>query len=148
MDAIPKITDISSLKGISSLLALPLLCVAYILQTGANISLDGNIWFGVAPDMPENIQLNRLILIFVAKSLWVSFFAVIAYGVVAYAHYEVNFPFLQVTSVVLIAFALFGLFGAEAFPQIKVVNSFWFYSFIVWGIFLQTMREQLDGKGS
>jgi hypothetical protein len=55
---------------------------------------------------------------------------------------------LQVTSVVLIAFALFGLFGAEAFPQIKVVNSFWFYSFIVWGIFLQTMREQLDGKGS
>lgn len=146
MDVIPKITDISSIKGISSLLALPLLCVAYILQTGANISWDGNIWFGVAADLPEDIQLNRLILIFVLKSLWVSFFAALVYSIVAFAHSEIDFPFLQVTSVVLIGFALFGLFAAETFLQIKAVNSFWFYSFIVWGLFLQTMREQLDGK--
>lgn len=146
MDAIPKITDIASIKGLSSLLALPLLCVAYILQTGANISWDGNIWFGAAADLPENIQLNRLILIFVLKSLWVSLFAVMAYGFVAYAHSQVNFPFLQVTSIVLIGFALFGIFAAETFPQIKAINSFWFYSFVVWGVFLQTIAEQLDGK--
>ena len=148
MDIIPKITDISSIKGISSLLALPLLYVAYILQTGANIGWDGNIWFGVNTELPTTIQLNRLILFFVLKSLWVSFFAAIVYGLVAFAHHNVNFPFLQITSIILIGFALFGIFGAETFPQIKVFNTFWFYSFIVWGVFLQTMREQLDGEGS
>lgn len=144
MDAIPKITDISSIKGISTLLALPLICVAYILQTGANIGWDGNIWFGVPADLPDTTQLNRLILIFVLKSLWASFFAVTAYGLIAYAHHMVNFPFLHVTSVILIGFALFGIYAGETFPQIKQINPFWFYSFIVWGIFLQTMREQLD----
>ena len=148
IDAIPKITDISSIKGISTLIALPMLCVAYLLQTGANIGWDGNMWFGVTADLPQNIQLNRLIIIFICKSLWVSFFAVIAYGLVAFAHTEVNFPFLQMTSAILIAFALFGIFASETFPQIKSINSFWFYSFIVWGVFLQTMREQLDEKNS
>lgn len=144
MDAIPKITDISSIKGISSLLALPLLCVAYILQTGANISWDGDVWFEVGSGLPADVQLNRLILIFVLKSLWISFIASMAYGLVAYAYLSVDFPFLQVISIVLIGLALFGLFAAEAFPPIKIVNAFWFYAFVVWGVFLQTMREQLD----
>lgn len=148
MDAIPKITDISSIKGISSLLALPLVCVAYILQTGANISWDGNIWFGVPTDLPESIQVNRLFLIFALKSLWISLIAATAYGVVALAHKSIDFPFIAVTSNVLMGFALFGLFAADTFPQIKAVNSFWFYAFIVWGVFLQSMREQLDKEGS
>jgi len=146
MDVIPKITDISSMKGISTMLALPLLCVAYTLQTGASIGWDGNIWMGVGADVAENIQLNRLILIFVLKSLWISSIAAMMYGLISYAHYSIDFPFLQVSSVVLIGFAFFGIFAAAEYPQIKAINPFWFYSFIVWGVFLQTMREQLDGK--
>lgn len=144
VDVVPKITDISNIKGISSLLALPLLCVAYILQTDATISWDGNIWFGLNPDLPTNIQLNRLILIFVLKSLWISGIAAMAYGAVALMHYEIHFPFLQVVSIILLAFALFGIFASEKHVQLKQINQFWFYCCIAWGIFLQSMREQLD----
>ncbi len=148
MDFIPKITDISSIKGISTILALPLLCVAYILQTGPNIGFDGEIWLGVSANNAGDITLGYLIFIFILKSLWVSFFAALAYGIVTAAHSGIDFPFLQIASIILIGLALFGIFAAETFPQIKALNSFWFYSFIVWGVFLQTMREQLDGKNS
>ena len=142
--AIPKITDISSVKGISTLLALPLICVAYILQTGASIGWEGSAWLDVSTSDSEQIQLNRLILIFILKSLWISFFALIAYSIITYVHISTDFPFLQITAIILIAFALFGMFAGEEFIQLKTVNNFWFYSFIVWGVFLQTIKEQLD----
>ena len=59
-------------------------------------------------------------------------------------HYEINFPFLQVVSIILIAFALFGIFASEKYVQLKQINQFWFYCCIAWGVFLQSMREQLD----
>ncbi|GAA5442613.1 hypothetical protein Misp06_00787 [Microbulbifer sp. NBRC 101763] len=43
-ELVPKIADIATLKGINMLLALPMLCVAYMFQTGLEISLDGTIW--------------------------------------------------------------------------------------------------------
>ena len=36
------------------------------------------------------------------------------------------------------------VFGQEKIDQLKEIEKFWFYSFIVWGVFLQTMREELD----
>lgn len=144
VDVIPKITDIASIKGISSLLALPMLCVAYILQTDATIGFDNFIWFGLNPDLASEVQLNRLILIFLLKSLWISGIAAICYSLVAVLHFEIKFPFLQVTSIVLLAFALFGLFASDKYLQLKQINQFWCYSFIVWGVFLQTMQEQLN----
>lgn len=116
----------------------------YALLIGGNIGWDGNIWWSIPADSAESTQLIMLISIFIVKSLWVSFFAVAGYSVVSYAHTQIKFPFLQIVSVVLIALALFGLYATEKFPQIKAINSFWFYSFIVWGVFLQTMIEQLD----
>ena len=144
VDIIPKITDVSSLKAISAILALPLLCVAYIFQTGAEIGWDGSIWFGVNEDLTQQAQLNRLLLIFVFKSVWVSLFAVIGYGFLAYGQASINFPLLQLISIVLLAFGLLGVFGAEQFPQLKLISPFWFYSCFVWGMFLHAMREQID----
>lgn len=147
VDAIPKITDISSIKGISTLLTLPLICVAYILQTEASIGWSGSVWFDICPnECSDSVQLNRLILIFVLKSLWISFWAVGLYYLLAQLQSEWDYPFLQIASVILIAFALFGIFGADKFPQLKLINEFWFYSLIVWGVFLQTMVEQLDSQ--
>lgn len=143
-ELVPKIADIATLKGISMLLALPMLCVAYTFQTGLEIGWDGSVWLALNPDDGQALQTFKLFFIFVCKSLWVSFFAALAYGAVSFLHYVWSFPFLYVTSVVLIAVALFGIFGAQKFEPLQEVEKFWFYSFIVWGVFLQAMREQLD----
>lgn len=148
VDVVPKITDISNIKGVSTLLALPLICVAYIFQTGASIGWDGSVWFGISEAQSESVQLARLILIFVLKSLWVSFWSVGAFYFAVLIHQEYDYPLLQIISVILLAFALFGLFGSEQYPQLKSVSPFWFYSFIVWGVFLQTMVEQLNSKNT
>lgn len=143
-ELIPKIADIATLKGISMLLALPMLCVAYTFQTGLEISFDDSIWLAIEPGDNERLQNFKLFFIFICKSLWVSFFAGMAYSLVSYLHHMWDFPFLYVTSVVLISIAILGIFGQEKIEQLKSVEDFWFYSFIVWGIFLQTMREDLD----
>jgi len=143
-ELVPKIADIATLKGISMLLALPMLCVAYTFQTGLEIAWDGSVWLALSSDDGQALQTFKLFFIFICKSLWVSFFAAMAYGAISLLHYVWPFPFLYVTSVVLIAVALFGIFGAQKFEPLQEVEKFWFYSFIVWGVFLQTMREQLD----
>lgn len=142
----PKITDISSIKGISTLLALPMLCIAYFLQTGATISWDGTVWFGLGENLPPQTELNRLVLLFILKSVWISFFGLIAYGLLTQLYINVEFPFIELTSVLMIAFALFGIFCTSQFTQLKLIDSFWFYGLIVWGVFLQTMKEQLDAE--
>ena len=144
MVEVPKVADISNIKGISGLLALPLLCVAYILQTNASIGWDGNIWFTINTDLPADIQLRRLILIFVLKSLWVSGIAAFLLKLISVLHLNIDFPFLLIISIILLAIALFGIFGSEMFPQLKQINHFWFYCFIAWGVFLQSFQEKLD----
>lgn len=141
---VPKITDVSSIKGISALLALPMLCVAYFLQTGVTISWDNSVWFGLGNGLSPEQELRRLITIFVLKSIWVSFFGMIGYALLAQLQVHVDFPVLQLTSVLLIAFALLGIFFSELFIQLKLISAFWFYALIVWGIFLSSMKEQLD----
>ncbi|WP_143219484.1 hypothetical protein [Achromobacter xylosoxidans] len=142
----PKIADISSIKGVSALLALPMLCVAYFLQTGAAISWDDSIWFGLGEGLPPEVELRRLIVIFVLKSVWASFFGVVGYAVLTMVHIQVDFPVIQLTSVVLIAFALFGIFCSELFDQLKLIAPFWFYGLVVWGVFLSSMKEQLNAE--
>ena len=46
----------------------------------------------------------------------------------------------------MIAVALFGILCSAQFTQLKLIDPFWFYSLIVWGVFLQTMKEQLDAE--
>ena len=140
----PKITDISSIKGVSALLALPMLCVAYFLQTDPSISWDGVVWLGLDSELAPKDQLVRLIIIFVLKSIWVSFFGVVVYGVLTVIHVNINFPVIQLFSVIIIAFSLFGIFCSEQFVQLKLIAPFWFYSLVVWGVFLSSMKEQLD----
>lgn len=147
LDAVtPKITDISSIKGISTLLALPMLCIAYFLQTGATISWDDTVWLGLGENLPVQTELNRLILLFLLKSIWISFFGLITYGLLTQLYINVEFPFIELASVLMIAIALFGIFCSAKFTQLKLIDSFWFYGFIVWGVFLQTMKEQLDAE--
>lgn len=142
----PKITDISNIKGISTLLALPMLCVAYFLQSGPSIEWDQTILFGLGDQLPPEVVLQRLITIFVLKSLWISFFGMLAYGLISYIYVNSNYPVVQMISVLMVAVALFGLFCATKFPELQLIDTFWFYSLIVWGVFLQTMKEQLDAE--
>ncbi len=143
-ELIPKIADIATLKGISMLLALPMLCVAYTFQTGLEIAWDGSVWLSIEADDNDRLQNSKLFFIFICKSIWVSFFAAMAYGLISYLHFEWDFPFLFIASVILISIALLGIFGQEKVEQLKNIEKFWFYAFIVWGVFLQTMKEELD----
>ncbi len=142
----PKITDISNIKGISTLLALPMLCVAYFLQSGPSIEWDQTILVGLGDSLPPEIVLRRLITIFVLKSLWISCFGMLAYGLISYVYVYSKFPVVQTISVLMVAVALFGLFCSAKFPELKLIDTFWFYSLVVWGVFLQTMKEQLDAE--
>lgn len=145
LDAVtPKITDISNIKGISTLLALPMLCIAYFLQTGATISWDNSIWFGLGENLSPQTELNRLILIFIFKSTWISLWGLLAYGLLTQLYLHIKLPFIELTAVLMIAIALFGLFCSAKFTQLQLIDPFWFYGLIVWGIFLQAMKEQLD----
>jgi hypothetical protein len=147
LDAVaPKIADISSIKGISTLLALPMLCIAYFLQTGATIGWDGTVWFGLGENLPVEAELRRLIAIFILKSIWISAFGLFAYGTVSHIYINVDFPVIQLASMLMIAFSLFGIFCSDKFGQLKLIDPFWFYGLIVWGVFLQTMKEQLDAQ--
>jgi len=149
LELMPKIADISSIKGISKLLSLPMVCVAYILQTGTEIHIDNWEIISVSPNLPEQIQLNRLILIFILKSIFISAITIMGYELVKFIHIQSQKPILEVISMLCIAFALLGIFGLEHFPQIGLINPFWFYSFIVWGIYIQTtvdFFEQIDRR--
>lgn len=144
LELMPKIADISSIKGISKLLSLPMVCVAYMLQSGAVISFDDIILFSIPSDISEFAQLNRLIVIFILKSLFISTVVLVLYEVLKEIHVKTNKPVLHVISMLFIAFAILGIFGLEHFPQISAINPFWFYSFIVWGIYIQTTVDKFD----
>ncbi|WP_368222759.1 hypothetical protein [Aeromonas sp. s4] len=144
LELMPKIADISSIKGISKLLSLPMVCVAYMLQSGAVISLDSFVILSIPSDISAFAQLNRLILIFILKSLFISTATLIIYEMLKAIHIFTNKPILHVISMLFIAFAILGIFGLEHFPQISAINPFWFYSFIVWGIYIQTTVDKFD----
>lgn len=143
-DIIPKLTDVSGLKAASTLLALPMLCVAYVLQDGAQVGFDGHVWLSIPSDLDQTFQLRRLLFIFVLKALWVAFWGMIGYGVLAWAHFTSNFPLLQTASVVLLSVGIFGIFGQKTYPQLDAMSNYWFYCSIVWALFLGSMAEQID----
>ncbi len=145
-DITPKITDAKSLQDLAKIFALPMVAVAYIFQTGATISWDGNVWFGMNPELPEEIQFNRLIFIFVLKAIWSGAIAAFAYALLGFIHIATDDRLLPVIAAILFALALFGLFGVSRFPQLKPIDSFWFYASMVWGFFLLAMTEQLKPK--
>lgn len=142
-DITPKITDAKSLQDLAKIFALPMVSVAYIFQTGAIISWDGNVWFGMSPELPPEIQFNRLILIFILKAIWSGAIAAFAYAVLGSIHVATDHWLLPIIAAVFFAIALFGLFGVSRFPQLKPIDSFWFYASMVWGFFFLAMTEQL-----
>ena len=125
-------------------LALPMLCVAYVMQDGAQIGWDGNIWLKIPVDKPPNIQLNWLLLIFLLKSLWAAGIGVLLYALLALIHHGVDFAVLQTISVLLLALGIFGIFGKSQFPQLQLMSPYWFYCSLVWALFLSAMAEQFD----
>jgi hypothetical protein len=141
---VPKITDVNSLKTVSTLLTLPMLCVAYFLQSGAQIGWDGNTWFNIPVDLPSSIQVHRLLLIFFLKSVWISFLGMFAYGALGAIHIYVKQPILPMLAVVMLAFGILGIFARDAFPLLNLIGPFWFYASIVWALFLNSMTAQMD----
>lgn len=151
-DIIPKITDMKNLQDLSKVLAIPMLMVAYILQDGPQIAWEGSVWFDLGRDLPEATQLARLVLIFIVKGVWVSFLAFLGYSIVAVLHIEIDFlrgiGFLGIVANLLFGFAILGLFGVSAIPQLGAINPFWWYASIVWGFFLLSMNAQFNGDGN
>jgi uncharacterized membrane protein len=143
-ELIPKIADIATLKGLSMLLALPMICVAYTFQTGLELVL-GDTVFAL---FEQGDGAVKLIIIFTLKSLWVSIFTGMIYGFVYFVQTQIYFPFLYIVSIILIALALLGIFGKNKIPGIEGIEIFWFYSCIVWGIYLQTTVDEIKRQTS
>lgn len=151
-DIIPKITDMKNLQDLSKVLAIPMLMVAYILQDGPQIGWEGKVWFDLGSDLPQAVQLARLVIIFVVKGVWVSFIAFIGYSFVAVVHVESDFfrniGLLAIVANLLFGFAILGLFGTSKVPPLSAINPFWWYALIVWGFFFLTMNAELSGEGN
>ena len=139
-EIVPKIADIATLKGLSMLLALPMVCVAYTFQTGLVIGFEDSVLMS----FQDGDKITKLFFIFICKSIWVSFFAIFFYGLARYLQIEIEFQFLYVISVMLVAIAIIGIFGKAKIPELQRIDSFWFYACIVWGVFLQTTVDEIN----
>ncbi len=144
---IPKISDIKSLQDLSKVFALPMLSVAYILQTGLAWSWDGKVFFEISNDMPANVQLVRYVVIVIIKSTWISFWGALFYGFIAIVDTYLQDLFLPATAIVLFTFGLLGLFDLNGLSCFKQTNHFWFYACFVWGFFFLDMSDKGKNRG-
>lgn len=145
-DIMPKITDAKSLKDLSKILALPMVMVAYVFQTGAVIGWGVNVWLDIPLDLAPEIQLHRLFLIFILKAVWSGVTAACMYTFLAVTHVQLNEWLLPIIAVILFALALFGLLGSAQFPQLRTIDRFWFYTAMVWGFYLVAMTDQIHNQ--
>ncbi|GAA3720421.1 hypothetical protein GCM10022421_30890 [Oceanisphaera sediminis] len=143
-DIVPKITDIKNLQDLGKVFSLPMLAVAYILQTGVNISWDGSVWFGIPSELEEYAKFNRFVLIVILKTIWISGIGATFYAMLAGLHIYSRELLLPIAAIIMFVFGLLGLFSFEEAEQMKSVNNFWFYACFVWGFFLLSMKEQID----
>jgi hypothetical protein len=139
-EIIPKIADIATLKGLSMLLALPMICVAYTFQTGLVIGFEESIFMS----FQSGDTVAKILFIFICKSTWISFYAIFIYGVARYLQIGTSFQFLYIISVILISIAMMGIFGKTKIPELQNIDNFWFYGCIVWGVFLQTTVDEIN----
>ena len=144
MDIIPKFSDVKHLSDLAKVFALPMLAVAYILQTGVVLDFDGYFSFGIHNELSENQALARFILIIILKAIWVSCFGSLAYALIAFVHIMGSEIVVPLCASIFFVFALIGFFDIPIPQEAPKIEKFWSYCFLVWGFFLLNVKDQLD----
>ncbi len=144
VDIIPKFSDVKHLSDLAKVFALPMLAVAYMIQTGFTIGWEGSFSFEIHDELTDEQALARLGLIVVGKSLWIAFWGACLYALIAFVHIFINNVCVPLFATIFFVFALLGLFGVELPSIVPDINKFWSYCFLVWGFFLLNIKDQLD----
>ena len=128
-----KVTDVKSLKELAQVLTYPVIAVAYFLQSGPGIGWDGSWHWGI-PDHANAVgQVFFFFLYFVLKAIWVCSFVDVVDILIMQSGWEYTELVLMILSVALIGMGVMGLFAHNAFPQLALLNKFWYFAFLVWG---------------
>lgn len=145
-DLAPKLTDLKNLQDLAKIFALPMLAVAYILQTGLVVSFEESIWFSVNWERNTVYIWCMVLWIVVLKTLWMAFWGALAHGVIGLLHTEFNPLIYPLSAMCLFTLGLLGLFPPEEVAsKVSSISSFWFYACFVWGFFFIAMDRQLRG---
>ncbi|WP_092326890.1 MULTISPECIES: hypothetical protein [unclassified Pseudomonas] len=145
-ELVPKLTDMKSLQDLAKIFALPMLAVAYIMQTGLVVSIDDTIWFSVNWEGKQAAAWLMVFFIVILKTLWMAFCGMFVHGIIGLLHTQINELVYPVSAMCLFTLGLLGLFPPEDLAaRVVSVSSFWFYACFVWGFFFIAMDRQVSG---
>lgn len=145
-DLAPKLTDLKNLQDLAKIFALPMLAVAYILQTGLFVSFDGSVWLSVNWERNTFFIWCMVLVIVVLKTLWMAFWGFLVHCLIGLLHtfYPLVYP---LSAMCLFTLGLLGLFPPdEIASRVSSVSNFWFYACFVWGFFFIAMERQIGSK--
>lgn len=145
-DLAPKLTDLKNLQDLAKIFALPMLAVAYILQTGLVVSVED--WFRLGVNWDHNAVLVWSVVLFIVvlKTLWMALCGMVAHGIIWALHTEFSEQVYPLSAMCLFTLGLLGLFPPEEIAgRVSSVSNFWFYACFVWGFYFIAMDRQLRG---
>ncbi|MGA8134472.1 MAG: hypothetical protein WCA48_10025 [Pseudomonas gingeri] len=146
-DLVPKLTDLKNLQDLAKIFALPMLAVAYILQTGLVVSVEDTVWLSV--NWEGNLAAAWLMTLFIVvlKTLWMAFCGTLVNGLIWVLQTEFNALFYPISAMCLFTLGLLGLFPPQELAvRVTSVSTFWFYACFVWGFYFIAMQKQSIGK--
>lgn len=147
VDLAPKLTDLKNLQDLAKIFALPMLAVAYILQTGLVVSPDETVWFSVNWERNSFYVWSMVLFIVVLKTLWMAFWGFLAHCGIGLLHATFSPLVYPLSAMCLFTLGLLGLFPPdEIASRVSSVSAFWFYACFVWGFFFIAMDRQLENK--
>lgn len=145
-DLAPKLTDLKNLQDLAKIFSLPMLAVAYILQTGLVVSFEGSTWLSVSWERNNFHIWFMVLLIVILKTLWMAFWGVLVHCLIGFLHasHPLTYP---LSAMCLFTLGLLGLFPPdEIASRVLLISNFWFYACFVWGFFFVAMERQLGTK--
>jgi hypothetical protein len=146
---IPKVSEVKNLQDLSKVIVLPLIAVAYVLQTGLTLSLGG--WTFTIPTLASPAgMVFWAVLIFTLKAVFISVAAVLTYVFLFYAHIWLmlfRFHLLPSVGLLFIAFGFYGVLTDGSADHIAVIHHSWFYTAFAVGFFLLQANTQFEDGG-
>lgn len=146
-DFAPKLTDLKNLQDLAKIFALPMLAVAYILQTGLLVSVNDTVWFSVNWEGNSAGAWLMALFIVVLKTLWSAFCGTLVNGFIWILQTELSELIYPLTAMCLFTLGLLGLFPPQDLAaRVMSVSTFWFYACFVWGFYFIAMQKQSSGE--
>lgn len=146
-DFAPKLTDLKNLQDLAKIFALPMLAVAYILQTGLVVSVEGTVLLSV--NWEGNLASAWLMALFIVvlKALWSAFCGTLVNGFIWIMQTQFSELVYPLSAMCLFTLGLLGLFPPqELSARVMSVSTFWFYACFVWGFYFIAMQKQSSGE--